>query len=121
MHQSHVLATDPYGNCIADAHGLPRLIVTWTGGPLVGTWPAPPRATPRRPSAKLKPLLTAVWRAAVQPNRMPDSGPYLTSLSRSGHHHLTVVYACAKSAAAPPPANCTCAEPDDAATSVGRT
>jgi len=31
-----LLATDPYGNFIAGAHGLPQLVVTWTSGPLAG-------------------------------------------------------------------------------------
>ena len=28
-----LLATDPYGNFIAGAHGLPQLVVKWTSGP----------------------------------------------------------------------------------------
>jgi hypothetical protein len=31
-----LLATDPYGNFIPGAHGLPQLVVKWTSGPLVG-------------------------------------------------------------------------------------
>ena len=31
-----LLATDPYGNFIPGAHGLPQLVVKWTSGPLSG-------------------------------------------------------------------------------------
>ena len=32
-----LLATDPYGNFIAGANGLPQLVVMWTSGPQAGT------------------------------------------------------------------------------------
>ena len=36
MNSIPLLATDPYGNFTAGAHGLPQLVVTWTTGPLAG-------------------------------------------------------------------------------------